>query len=103
MIIVRTVNLDDPLARANVLDAFAGRGRPAGVHTCFCDGEQIAIAFDDAVTQPQLVEDLIAVASAYVPERAPPFGDLRAAAAAAARGLGDPELDAARVIETYLP
>ncbi|HEX3467752.1 MAG TPA: hypothetical protein VHT05_06725 [Candidatus Elarobacter sp.] len=101
MIVARTVSLADPLARANVVEALAGPGGPAGVLDVTEHDDVVTVQFDDAVTEPDLIDDLLAIESIFVPARA--TGDLRIgeAAAIAAAGLGDPELDASRVIETY--
>ena len=102
MIVTRTVNLADPLARANVVDALAGPGGPVGVIDVAQDGPQVTVRFDDAVTETDLIDDLVAIESVFVPERTQRELELDEAAAIAAAGLGDPQLDATRVIETYL-
>ena len=101
MIAQRTVTLADPLARANVVEAFRGPGAPVGILAVEEHDATIAIRFDDAVTAPELVDDLIAIESVFVPERAP-AREPDDAAAIAAQGLGDPELDGTRIIERYL-
>jgi len=103
VICARTVVVGDPLARANVLEALAGPGAPTGILTCAADGNAIRLTFDDERSAPELIDALIAIETAYVPTRAALFPDAAAAAAAAARGLAEPALDAARLIETYLP
>ena len=50
VIVTRTVNLADPLARANVVDALRGPGGPAGVVDVDEDGPGVTVRFDDAVT-----------------------------------------------------
>jgi hypothetical protein len=100
---VRSLQLPDPLTRANVQAAFSGDGRPAGVLTCESTGDTLRITFDDAITPPELIDDLIAVESTFVPARAKEPLDRSTAARIAAQGLGDPDLDVTRVIETYLP
>jgi hypothetical protein len=103
VILARTVTVPDPLARANVSAALAGPGGPAGVLDVAADGDIVTVRFDGERTAPDLIDALIAVETAFVPARvaAPPGRD--AAVAAAARGLAEPELDASRIIETYLP
>lgn len=103
MIIARTVAVPDPFARANVLEALTGPGSPAGVSTCIAAGESIVVTFDSERTAPELVDALIAIETVFVPQRVRTLGDPPAAAAAAARGLAEPDLDAGRIIETYLP
>jgi len=102
VIAVRSVVLADPLARANVVEALAGDGAPAGVLDVLEEGETVTVRFDDAISAPELVDDLIAIESVFVPRRSPEALALEEAAAIAAAGLGDPELDGSRVIETYL-
>ncbi|HTD36486.1 MAG TPA: hypothetical protein VK669_03140 [Candidatus Limnocylindrales bacterium] len=102
MIVTRTVNLADPLARANVLDALRGPGGPVGVLDVGEDGANVTVRFDDAVTAAELIDDLVAIESVFVPERTPEELAFEEAAAIAAAGLGDPELNASRIIETYL-
>ncbi len=102
MIVARTVLLADPLARANVVEALGGPGGPVGVIDVVEDAGVVTVHFDDAVTEPELIDDLVAIESVFVPARI--TGELTAdeAAAIAAAGLGDPELDATRAIERYL-
>ncbi len=102
MIVSRTVTLADPLARANVVDALGGPGGPVGVIDVAQDGPTVTVRFDDAVTAADLVDDLVAIESVFVPERTARELALDEAAAIAAAGLGDPELDGSRVLETYL-
>lgn len=102
MIVTRTVSLADPLARANVADALRGPGGPVGVIDVAEDGPVVTVRFDDAVTAPDLIDDLVAIESVFVPARSPRDIAVDEAAAIAAAGLGDPELDASRIIETYL-
>jgi hypothetical protein len=103
VIIDRTVTIADPLARANVYDAFSGPGRPAGVQRCEIRDNDVVVTYDDAVTAAQLIDDLIVIESAFVPARSAPITDDVTAAARASAGLGDPELDASRILEKYLP
>ena len=102
MIVTRTVNLTDALARANVVDAFRGAGAPVGVTEVVEDGPAIVVRFDDAITAPELIDDLIAIESLFVAAHGQDEMTLEAAAARASAGLGDPELDAGRILETYL-
>jgi hypothetical protein len=102
VIVTRTVTLVCPLARANVIEALRGPGGPVGVLDVVEDGPALTIRFDDAVSAPDLIDDLIAIESLLVPARSERELSLDAVAAIAAAGLGDPELDATRVIETYL-
>jgi hypothetical protein len=103
VILARTVIVPDPFVRANVLEALAGPGAPAGITSCEADGATIELRFDSAQTAPELIDDLIAIELTFVPALAPLPGDPGAAAADAARGLNEPELDRSRIIETYLP
>jgi hypothetical protein len=102
VIVSRTVRLADPLARANVVEALRGPGGPAGVVTVDEDGDAVTIRFDDAITAAELVDDLVTIESVFVPARAHNELTVDEAAAIAAAGLGDPELDGTRVIERYL-
>jgi|GEM_PF-1383072 len=102
VIVTRTVNLADPLARANVVGALSGPGGPVGVIDVAEDGQDVTVRFDDAVTETELIDDLVAIESVFVPERTERELEIDEAAAIAAAGLGDPELDATRIIETYL-
>jgi hypothetical protein len=101
VIVTRIVNLADPLARANVVEALQGAGGPVGVIDLAEDGAAVTVRFDDAVTAPDLIDDLIAIESVFVPGRTERELALDEVAAIAAAGLGDPELDATRIIETY--
>ncbi len=102
MIVSRTVTLVDPLARANVLDALRGPGGPAGVLEAAAEGPRLTVRFDDAISPADLVDDLIAIESVFVPARSERELSRDEAAAIASVGLADPELDGTRVIETYL-
>lgn len=101
MILSRTVIVPDPFARANVLEALAGPGAPAGITACAVVGATLEIAFDAERTAAELVDALIEIGTAFVPARAA-FADPTAAVAIAAAGLHEPALDATRIIETYL-
>jgi hypothetical protein len=103
VILARTVIVPDPFVRANVLEALAGPGAPVGVTACTADEAAIEVCFDAERTPPELIDDLIAIETAFVPALALVPGDPGAAAAAAARGLDEPALDRSRIIETYLP
>lgn len=102
MIVSRIVTLADPLARANVVEALQGPGGPAGVLEVSADGATVTIRFDDAISASELIDDLVAIESVFVPARTERELSLEDAAAIAAAGLGDPELDAGRIIETHL-
>jgi hypothetical protein len=102
VIVTRTVSLADPLARANVAEALRGPGGPVGVIDVSENGRTITVRFDDAVTAPDLIDDVVAIESVFVPARTDRDLARDEAAAIAAAGLGDPELDGTRVIETYL-
>jgi hypothetical protein len=103
VILARTVIVPDPFVRANVLEALAGPGAPAGILECTAEGATIGLRFDAERTPAELIDDLIAIETAFVPALAPAFGDPDAAAGAAARGLEEPALDRSRIIESYLP
>ena len=102
VIVTRTVDLSDPLARANVVDALRGPGAPVGVVDLAEDGAAVTVRFDDAVTAADVIDDLIAIESILVPARSQRELAVEEAAAITAAGLGDPDLDATRVLETYL-
>jgi hypothetical protein len=102
VIVTRTVSLTDPLARANVIDALRGPGGPVGVIDVGEEGSTVTVRFDDAVTESDLIDDLVAIESVFVPARSRADVALEEAAAIAAAGLGDPELNATRILETYL-
>jgi hypothetical protein len=102
VIVTRTVDLTDPLARANVVDALSGPGRPAGVTDVVEDGTQVTVRFDDAISAPDLIDDLVAIESVFVPARSRAQLAMDGAAAMAAAGLADPDLDVTRILETYL-
>ena len=102
MIVSRTVLLVDPLARANVVEALSGAGGPAGIVDVTVEGPELTVRFDDMVTAPDLIDDLVAIESIFVPARTQRELAIDEAAAIAAAGLGDPDLDGTRVIETHL-
>jgi len=88
--------------RANLVEAFGGAGAPAGVVACFERDDVVTISFDDEVTRPELIDDLITIETHFVPDAASePLTDEQAARLAAV-GLADPELDAERIIERHL-
>lgn len=94
------LEIEDGRARRRVAEALSGQGRPAGVVSCEADASGVTVAVDDAITPPALVRLL-----AQIEERgaeAPVADDPVALARAAARGLGDPELDERRIIEWQL-
>jgi hypothetical protein len=100
--VVRTVVAADPAVRANLLAALAGPGAPAGVVSCFERDDLVTVSFDDAVTQPELIDDLITIESHFVPPAVAEPLDDEAAAHLASVGLADPELDASRILERHL-
>jgi hypothetical protein len=102
VIVSRTVMLVDPLARANVVDALGGPGGPVGVLDVVEDGPSVVVRFDDAITAAELVDDLVAIESVFVPAQSPQALAIEDAAARAAAGLGDPELAGNRILETYI-
>lgn len=102
VIVTRTVDLTDPLARANVVDALRGPGGPAGVTDVVEDGTHVTVRFDDTISAPDLIDDLVAIESVFVPAQTAGELALDEAAAMAAVGLADPDLDVTRIIETYL-
>ena len=102
VIVSRSVTLADPLARANVVEALGGPGGPAGVLELREDEHTLTVRFDDAITAPDLIDDLIAIESIFVAAKTTRELALEEAAAIAAAGLGDPELDGSRVVEAYL-
>jgi hypothetical protein len=102
VIVARTVLLADPLARANVVEALGGPGAPVGVIDVVEEAGVVTVRFDDAVTEPDMIDDLVAIESIFVPAHVTRDFTVEEAAAIAAAGLGDPELDATRIIETYL-
>jgi hypothetical protein len=103
VILARTVTVPDPLTRANVVEALAGAGAPAGVIACTVDGLAVTVTFAPERTPAELIDALIAVETATVAGSARPLRDLAEAAVIAARGLREPALDASRIIETFLP
>ena len=99
---VRTVVAAAPAVRANLLSALAGPGAPAGIASCFERDDLVTVSFDDEVTAPELIDDLITIESHFVPPaESAPLDDERAAHLAAV-GLADPELDASRILERHL-
>jgi hypothetical protein len=101
--VVRTIVTADPAVRANLVSALAGPGAPAGVMSCFERDDCVTVSFDDAITRPELIDDLITIESCFVPAavEAVPMDDAEAAHLASV-GLADPELDASRVLERHL-
>jgi hypothetical protein len=100
--VVRTVVAADPAVRANLLAALAGPGAPAGIVSCFERDDLVTVSFDDEVTRPELIDDLITIESHFVPTAETEPLDDEEAAHLAAVGLADPELDASRVLERHL-
>jgi hypothetical protein len=102
VIVTRTVFIVESPARASVFEALGGPGRPAGMIAVTQDADRVDICFNDAITPAALIEALIDVARTFVP--APALPAQRAERVRiAARGLGEPDLDESRVLETYLP
>jgi hypothetical protein len=100
--VVRTVVAADPAVRANLLDALAGPGAPAGIVSCFERDDVVTISFDDEVTRTELIDDLITIETHFVPSaETGPMEDEEAAHLAAV-GLADPQLDASRILERAL-
>jgi hypothetical protein len=100
--VVRTVVAADPAVRANLLDALAGPGAPAGIVSCFERDDVVTVSFDDEVTRTELIDDLITIETHFVPSaESEPLEDEEAARLAAV-GLADPELDASRILERSL-
>jgi hypothetical protein len=100
--VVRSVIAADPAVRANLLAALAGPGAPAGIQSCFERDDVVTVSFDDEVTRPDLIDDLITIETHFVPvAEAEPIDDEEAAHLAAV-GLADPELDASRILERHL-
>ena len=102
MHVVRTVVAADPAVRANLLAALAGPGAPAGIVSCFQRDDVVTVSFDDEVTRPDLIDDLITIETHFVPVAETEPIDDEEAAHLAAVGLADPELDASRILERHL-
>jgi hypothetical protein len=100
--VVRTVISADPAVRANLLAALAGPGAPAGIVACFERDDIVTVRFDDDVTSSELIDDVITIETHFVPSTDNVPCDDEEAAHLAAVGLGDPELDAARILERHL-
>ena len=87
------------------LDALNGAGRPVGISDVYCDGEAIVIEFDPNRSPLSLVVAVVDAELAATPGRTiealVPLDDATYAAYAGFL-LGDPALDASRLIETYL-
>ena len=102
MQVIRTVVAADPAVRANLVAALAGPGAPAGIVSCFEREDVVTVSFDDEVTRPELIDDLITIESHFVPASGTEPLDDEEAAHLAAVGLADPELDASRILERKL-
>jgi hypothetical protein len=100
--VIRTVVAADPAVRANLVAALAGPGAPAGIVSCFEREDVVTVSFDDEVTRPELIDDLITIESHFVPASGTEPLDDEEAAHLAAVGLADPELDASRILERKL-
>ena len=101
MIVVRTVVNPDPAARRNLVAALTGPGAPVGVRACVERDDLVSVTFDDAVTHAELIDDVITIETHFVPPEHDALDDDEAARLASV-GLGDPELDAGRILERYL-
>ena len=102
VMIERTIVVTDPLARANVMEALAGSGAPAGMLRCVVADSTIELAFDGERTAPELIDAIVAIAQAFVPMRQAAIADLDVAVKLAAAGLNEPDLDRSRILESYL-
>ena len=101
MIVVRTVVNPDPAARRNLVAALTGPGAPVGIRACVERDDLVSVTFDDAVTGAELIDDVITIETHFVPHEHDTLDDDEAARLASV-GLGDPELDAGRILERYL-
>lgn len=102
MVVVRSVVEADPAVRANLVAALTGPGAPAGIVGCSERDDVVTVRFDDAVSQASLIDDLITIETHFVPKAdGTALGDEEAADLAAI-GLGDPDLDAERILERRL-
>ncbi len=101
MIVVRTVVNPDPAARRNLVAALTGPGAPVGVRACVERDDLVSVTFDDAVTHAELIDDMITIETHFVPPERDALDDDEAARLASV-GLGDPGLDAGRILERYL-
>jgi hypothetical protein len=84
--------------------ALGGPGRPAGIARAARDGDAVAVRCDSATplaTVVAVIDAVLARAPGRRIELAEPLDDAELAAFAGAM-LGEPGLDASRVIETYL-
>jgi hypothetical protein len=102
VVVIRTVVEADPAVRANLVAALTGPGAPAGIVACSQRDDLVTVSFDDDVSAAELIDDLITIESHFVPiADGVPLGDAKAANLAAV-GLGDPDLDADRILERRL-
>lgn len=102
MVVVRTVVEADPAVRANLVAALTGPGAPAGIVACSEHADLVTVSFDDSVSTAELIDDLITIETHFAPiADGAPLGDEEAARLAAV-GLGDPDLDAGRMLERRL-
>ena len=85
--------------------ALGGRGRPAGISDAYRDGIAVVVEFDPGRSSLALVVATVDAALAAAPgrtiEELVPLDDATRTAYAGFL-LGDPSLDASRLIETYL-
>lgn len=101
MVVIRTVVEADPAVRANLVAALTGPGAPAGIVACSQRDDLVTVSFEDSVSEAELIDDLITIETHFVPTAGEPLDDVEAAHLAAV-GLGDPELDAGRILERRL-
>jgi hypothetical protein len=103
VLVTKTVVNADPAVRANLVSALAGDGAPVGVRSCTERDDRVTVAFDDAVTPAELIDDLITIESHFAVTESSdvPMSDEQAAQLASV-GLGDPELDVNRILERHL-
>jgi hypothetical protein len=102
VVVIRSVVEADPAVRANLVSALTGPGAPAGIVACSQRDDVVTVSFDDAVSAAELIDDLITIETHFVPKADGAALDDEEAAHLAAVGLGDPDLDAERILERRL-
>jgi hypothetical protein len=102
VVVIRTVVEADPAVRANLVAALTGPGAPAGIVACSQHADVVTVRFDDAVSAAELIDDLITIETHFAPKPGTEPLDDEEAARLAAVGLGDPDLDAGRILERRL-